>query len=167
MSVKVRVIFLQDNNLIEAKLLGQYKDFLNYCNESGKKFVDELDSEDFIAYRTEYSVPREQVEQLKNLLNFQEHTSTEKISNEPEDSLQKYFSIDDIKPYENVLISKLDFNTRVQRCLKFNGYRTLTELLKSSQQELSSLRNFGKKKSLLNRYSLPIMNLMNFYVTRL
>ena len=146
---EVRMIFLQSNNLIEEKLFG-YKDFLRYCKESGKRFVNELDREDFIAYRAEYSVPREKVEQIKALLNFQEHKSGEGILppkhtfDGQEDFLQKYFKIADLSPYENVLISKMNFNVRVQNCLTFNGYRTLAELLKSSQQELSSLRNFGK-----------------------
>ena len=55
---------MQDNDLIEGKLFGQHEDFLRYCKEAGKKFVGEPDREDFIAYRTEYSVTREQVEQI-------------------------------------------------------------------------------------------------------
>ena len=143
---------MQSNSLIEEKLIG-YPDFLRYCKEAGKQFVDELDREDFIAYRVEYSVSRERVEQIKKLLNFQEQKSAERISvpqdisnnlGVTEDSLDKFFNVDDLSPYENVLISELDFNVRVQNCLSYNGYRTLSELLKSSQQELSSLRNFGK-----------------------
>lgn len=140
---------MHSNSLIEEKLF-VYEDFLRYCKESGKRFVNELDREDFIAYRAEYSVPREQVEQIKALLNFQEQKSSEEILppqnnfDGQEDSLQKYLKIDALSPYENVLISEMDFNARVQNCLSSNGYRTLAELLKSSQQELSSLRNFGK-----------------------
>ena len=66
------MIFLHSNNPIKEKLLG-YEDFLSYCKESGKRFVDELDREDFIAYRAEYSVSHEQVEQIKKLLGFREH----------------------------------------------------------------------------------------------
>ena len=58
---------MQDNNLIEEKLRGQYEDFLRYCEESCKKFVDELDKEDFIAYRVGYSVKREQNRLRKSL----------------------------------------------------------------------------------------------------
>lgn len=140
---------MHSNSLIEEKLF-VYEDFLRYCKEAGKRFVNELDREDFIAYRAEYSVPREQVEQIKALLNFQVQKSSEEILPPQnnfvgqEDSLQKYLKIDDLSPYENVLISEMDFNARVQNCLSSNGYRTLAELLKSSQQELSSLRNFGK-----------------------
>ena len=63
------MIFLRQNNLITETLHG-YKNFLQYCKDVGKKSVDELDSEDFIAYRSEYSAPREQVELIKNLLGF-------------------------------------------------------------------------------------------------
>ncbi len=140
---------MKNNDLIEEKLFG-YPDFLRYCKESGKRFVNELDREDFIAYRAEYSVPREQVEQIKTLLNFRKQNPREEIFSPQntfdgqKDSLQKYFKIDDLSPYENVLIADLDFNTRVQRRLRFNGYKTLAELLKSSKQELSSLKNFGQ-----------------------
>ena len=135
--------------LIAEKLSGQHENFLRYCQEAGKKFVAELDREDFIAYRSEYCVPREQVEQIKRLIDFRERTPVEEppspqnIFDEPEDSLQKYFRVDDLAQYESILIADLDFNTRVQRCLSFNGYRTLAELLKSSKQELSGLKNFG------------------------
>ena len=121
------------NNLIEEKLFG-YTDFLQYCKESGKKFVEELDGEDFIAYSAEYSVPHEQVEQIKKLLNFQEQNSTAGISvpqdisdelDETADSLMKIFSVDNLAPYENILISKLDFNSNVQNCLSVGGYKTL------------------------------------------
>ena len=154
---------MHSNSLIEEKLF-VYEDFLRYCKESGKRFVNELDREDFIAYRAEYSVPREQVEQIKALLNFQEQKSSEEILppqnnfDGQEDSLQKYLKIDALSPYENVLISEMDFNARVQNCLSSNGYRTLAELLKSSQQELSSLRNFGK-----GSFDNLISTLKNFF----
>ena len=157
---------MQSNNLIEEKLLG-YKDFLRYCKESGKRFVNELDREDFIAYRAEYSVPREQVEQIKALLNFQEQKSSEEILSsqntfdEQEDSLQKYFKIDDLSPYENVLISELDFNTRVQRRLKFNGYKTLADILTVSQRNFCGLRNFGQ-----GSFDNLISTLKKFFTTR-
>ena len=57
------MVFLKSNSLIEEKLFG-HEDFLMYCKEAGKRFVGKLDREDFIAYRAEYSVPREQVEQI-------------------------------------------------------------------------------------------------------
>ena len=38
----------------------------------------------------------------------------------------------------------MDFNDRVQNCLRLNGYRTLAELLKASQQKILCLRNFGQ-----------------------
>lgn len=161
------MIFVKNKNLIEEQLSGQYRNFLKYCQEAGKHFVDELDREDFIAYRAEYSVPREQVEQIKALLNLQEQKSSEEILppqnnfDGQENSLQKFLKIDDLSPYENVLISELDFNVRVQHCLRSNGYRTLVEILKSSQQELSSLRNFGK-----GSFDNLISTLKNFLIPR-
>ena len=160
------MIFLHSNSLIEEKLFG-YPDFIRYCKESGKRFVEELDREDFIAYRAEYSVSRERVDQIKSLLNFQEQKFTERISLPQDisanlgitkDSLNKFFNVDDLSPYENVLISELNFDVRVQHCLRRNGYRTLAELLKSSQQELSSLRNFGK-----GSFDNLISTLKNFF----
>lgn len=140
---------MHSNSLIEEKLF-VYEDFLRYCKESGKRFVNELDREDFIAYRAEYSVPREQVEQIKALLNFQEQKSSEEILppqntfDEQENSLQKYFQINNLTPYKNISIADLNFSARVRHCLKRSGYRTLADLLKSSQQEILCLRNFGK-----------------------
>ena len=132
-------------NLIAEKLFGRHEDFLKYCKEAGKKFVDELDREDFIAYRSEYSVAREEIEQIKILLDFQEDSPQKNISDElTGDSLGKFFNVDDLAPYENILVVELDFNLRVQNCLRRNGYKTLAELLKSSRQEISGLKNFGQ-----------------------
>ena len=84
------------------------------------------------------------------LSKFQEQKSSEEISppqntfDEQKDSLQKYFQINNLTPYKNISIADLNFSARVRHCLKRSGYRTLADLLKSSQQELSSLRNFGK-----------------------
>ena len=157
---------MQASISIEEKLLGQYKSFLKYCQEAGKKVVDELDREDFIAYRSEYAVPRKQVEQIKTLLNFQEKKSgkeispPQNISDVPNDSLQNYFGIDDLAPYENILIVDLDFESRVKRRLKFNGYRTLAELLRTSPQKLLSSRGcgvsyFNKILSTLKKFFAP------------
>ena len=54
--------------LIKKQLSGNHKDFLKYGQESGKVFVDELDKEDFVAYRSEYAVGHETIEFLKNAL---------------------------------------------------------------------------------------------------
>lgn len=59
-------------NLIKERLLGRYPKFLQYCKESGKYFVNELDREDFITYRAEFSVSHNQIEQLKKILGFRD-----------------------------------------------------------------------------------------------
>lgn len=97
-SVDVKMIFLQQDSLIEEKLFGHEK-FLRYCKESGKKFVAELDREDFIAYRAEYSLPREQIEQLKNQLDFRERSSARKNSSNQGD----FFNLHKQKLPSNVL----------------------------------------------------------------
>lgn len=137
-------------SLIEEKLSGRYRNFLKYCRESGKNFVEELDREDFIAYRSEYDVSHEDIKQLKNLLDFQEKISTEEISstqdvfNDSEEILQKYFNINDLTPYENIYLVDLDFSVRVKNCLRRNSYKTLAEILKLSKQSLSNLRGLGQ-----------------------
>lgn len=157
---------MQASVSIEEKLFGQHESFLKYCQEAGKKVVDELDREDFIAYRSEYAVSRKQVEQIKALLNFQEKKHGEEISppqnisDVPDDSLQNYFGIDDLSSYENILISEIDFNVRVQRCLKFNSYKTLADVLRVSQKDFFSLRNFGQGSfdnliSTLKKFFIP------------
>ena len=161
------MIFLQSNNLIEEKLSGQHENFLKYCQEAGKKLVDELDREDFIAYRSEYAVSRKQVEQIKTLLNFQEQKSVEKISppqdifDDSEVILQDYFKIPDLAPYENILIADLNFSARVRHCLRRSSYRTLAELLKSSQQKLSDLKNFGQSS-----FDNLLLTLKDFFSAR-
>lgn len=70
---------MKRDNLIKDKLFGKDEKFFQYCKESGKQFVDELDREDFIAYRAEYAVSRAQIVRLKNVLGFRERRATERI----------------------------------------------------------------------------------------
>ena len=139
---------MHSNSLIEEKLF-VYEDFLRYCKESGKRFVNELDREDFIAYRAEYSVPREQVEQIKKLLDFQEQKTVEEISltqnifEAPETSFQTYFKVTDLSLYENILLDKLNLGNRIRKFLRQNDCNTLAELLKHSIKSLSQLKYFG------------------------
>lgn len=153
---------MKSKNLIEEQLAGQYRSFLKYCQESGKHFVDELDTEDFIAYRSEYALSHEDIEQLKNLLNFQEKFSplqtVENISEEPEETLQDYFRIIDLTPYENIYFDDLDFSVRVKNCLRRNGYRTLADILIVSQRNFHGLKNFGQ-----GSFENLISTLKNFF----
>ena len=72
---------------------------------------------------------RAEIKQLKILLDFK-------------DTLQKYFGIKCLVPYEKFLISEIGFNVRVQNCLMTNDYGTLAELLKSSKQKILRLMHF-------------------------
>ncbi|MCR5833605.1 MAG: hypothetical protein K6G55_03040 [Selenomonadaceae bacterium] len=158
---------MRDNNLIEEKLFGRHKNFLMYCKESGKTFVEELDKEDFIAYRSEYSATREQIAELKKLLEFREQNSAKEvpvqpsISSDVDDSLQKYFCVNDIKLYEDVLISDIDFNTDVQEYLASKNYKTLAEVLSIPQQDFLP---WGKyKPSSVDNF---VTTLWNFFAVR-
>lgn len=137
-------MFVKSKNLIEEKLLGNHKDFLKYCQESRKIFVEELDREDFIAYRSEYAISHEDIEELKNLLNFQEQFSPPQNVFDSEVILQDYFKITDLAPYENISIDNFNFSNRIKKLLKQNNCRTLAELLKHSIKSLSQLNYFGK-----------------------
>ena len=106
---------------IEDKLAGNYEKFLRYCLEIGKKFVDELDDEDFVTYRAEFSVPCEEVEQLKNFI----CSSEENFAVDNPDSLKNFFGIKDIGIYADMPISDLDFNCRVINQLTNNNCLTL------------------------------------------
>ena len=130
-------------NLIANKLDARHENFLRYCDETGKKFVNELDGADFIAYRTEYSATREDVERLKMLLDFRETLPNKKFPaarrtscDEPNDSLQKRFGVVTLVPYEKMLLTELQFSRRVRNCLRRGGYTTVAELLQATPQEL-------------------------------
>ena len=68
------MIFMEKLNSIAEQLSYRHEDFLEYCRESGKVFVEELSGEDFIAYRSKYAVSNESIAQLKNLLAFRTKT---------------------------------------------------------------------------------------------
>lgn len=78
--------------LIEDKLNGRYKNFLTYCQDAGKKFVHELRDEDFIAYRAEYSVSREEVDELKNFLSLKDSSTKTLIFKISSDDVLKKFT---------------------------------------------------------------------------
>lgn len=49
-------------------LSSQYSDFIEYCQNAGKEFRDELTSVDFVAYRSQSGTSRERISQLRELL---------------------------------------------------------------------------------------------------
>ena len=123
---------------IKEKLQGNFENFIHYCEDSGKLFIDELKPEDFIAYRSAYSVSKVEVEQIKNLL------YNSKILTENKTTLKDYFEIQSDNQYKNFLIEDLNFNNRAKRQLKLNNFRKLDELLSCSLEDLFNLRNIGK-----------------------
>lgn len=90
---------------IEDKLNGRHENFLKYCADAGKKFVHELNDEDFIAYRAEYSVSREEVAELKKLLYAEEN------------------EVKEIEPQKNSDVLDFSFNSRVGKFLAGNNLR--------------------------------------------
>ena len=70
---------MKRQNPVKEKLFEQDASFFKYCNESGKKYVDESDGEDFIAYRAEYAVPRAQIIRLQDVRSFRERRSAVKL----------------------------------------------------------------------------------------
>lgn len=57
--------------------------------------------------------------------------------------LKKYFLIEDLTPYEKILITKLDFNKRVKHQLKNNHCENLAMLLDRTAQEILNFDKIG------------------------
>lgn len=147
-------VYMNERILIETKLSGRYKNFLEYCADSEKIFIDELSETDFIAYRAKYAVSREEIEILKTLVAPKQGETdlfskpeinlfTETTEKKSAQNLMAMFNITDLESYKNVLITDLPFKNRVQNQLKKNNCSTLVELLNYSVEKLSALRNFG------------------------
>lgn len=132
--------------LIETKLQDRYKNFLKYCLESEKVFIDELSESDFIAYRTKYSVPREEIENIKMKLLPESEIDlfAEKINKKLQQTLKERFNIINIEPYKNILVTDLSFKNRIQSQMKRNNCSTLYELLNYSLSEILVWKNFGR-----------------------
>ena len=134
--------------LIKEKLRGQYENFLKYCEETNKTFIEELNGEDFKTYSAKYSVPQDEVEQLKNTLNFKEIPASEKILPEKKSfqdfPLRKIFKIDTSDGRGDTLIVDIDFSGRVKNLLAKINITTLNELADLSLTELSNAPGFGK-----------------------
>ena len=111
--------------LIEEKLLESHEKFLEYCRETGKRFVGELSEEDFVAYGAKYFVSRAELMQLKILLGVKDSkrgrkksAQAKKKSGESWMSLRKYFlRPENAVQYESVPLSALDLRERVLRRL--------------------------------------------------
>ena len=126
---------------IKDKLQNSYKNFLQYCSETRKNFVDELSAEDFIAYRTEYSVSKEEIEQLKSFI----YSSEESFSGDSNsgDSLRNYFKIKNVQPYRNISVADLNFSVRSLNVLVANNCSTLGKLLSHSLKDLKKMKKLG------------------------
>ena len=138
--------------LIEEKLLESHENFLEYCRETGKRFVGELSEEDFVAYGAKYFVSRAELVQLKILLGVKDSkrgrkkiSQAKKKSGESWMSLRKYFlRPENAVQYESVPLSALDLRERVLRRLAENGYETIGQVLKVTRKKILSLKAFGE-----------------------
>ena len=135
--------------LIKEKLRGRYENFIKYCEETNKTFIEQLNGEDFRAYSAKYSVPQDQVEQLKDALNFKEIPASEKVILPEKKSFQdfplrKIFKIDTTAGRGDIPITDIDFSGRVQNLLKKINIMTLNDLADMSLTELTNAPGFGK-----------------------
>ena len=134
--------------LIAEKLNGQHENFLKYCKAADKNFVEELTDEDFIEYRTEYFLPRSEVEQIKTLLDFQDERTPKKAPTVQESfydfPLKKIFKLDGFLSDKDIFVVNMEFNGRLQKFLERNNIETLAQLADLSLQDLSNMRGFGK-----------------------
>lgn len=120
---------------ISEKLFGQHEDFLNYCRKSGKVFVNEISAKDFCLYQAAYSVTDEEIEELRKLLEF----------DEAKDAVRKYFNIEDISSYKNMLVSELSFDEQIEDYLKSNGYIKFGDILITSMQDFITCKDWDRK----------------------
>ena len=147
---------MRNRILIKNKLSEQYETFLSYCSEADKRFVDELDELDFIAYRNKYAAPCDDIENIKMLMAvkqaeinlfapFDKNLRGKQLQDNSMQTLQERFNLSDLSPYKGALLTDLPFNDRVQKSLQLNNCRTLIELLDYSIPQLLTLQNIGKE----------------------
>ena len=133
---------------IAEKLNGQHENFLKYCQAADKNFVEDLTDEDFIEYRTEYFLPRSEVEQLKTLLDFQDSKTPKKAPIVQESfyefPLKKIFKLNELSPDKDIFVVNMEFNGRLQKLFERNNIKTLAQLADLSLQDLSNMQGFGK-----------------------
>ena len=55
-------------------LQSEYRDFLEFCLNADKKFRCELVGADYVAFRAQYGISREQIAQLRRLIEFHDTT---------------------------------------------------------------------------------------------
>lgn len=125
---------------IKEILNGNYEKFFCYCLDADKRFADELKPEDFVAYRAEYSVSREEIEEIKNLI----YASTSKNFDASKTILKNYLKIEDFEPYKNIPLESLNFSNRAKNQLKINNFYTLGELLSCSVEDLFAIKKLGQ-----------------------
>lgn len=113
---------------IKDKINWLHEDFLKYCADAGKIFIHELTEEDFIAYRAEYSVSRDEIADLKKIL-YSEDT-------------QEYSKVEDSELHKDILISDFSLNSRVGKSLAKNN-------LSRNDNRISRItQNLGRSKKI-------------------
>lgn len=113
---------------IKDKLNWLHEDFLKYCADAGKIFIHELTEEDFIAYRAEYSVSRDEIADLKKIL-YSEDT-------------QEYSNVEDFELHKDILISDFSLNSRVGKSLAQSNLR------RNDNKILRITQNLGRAKKI-------------------
>ena len=65
---------------IKEILGNQYSDFMKYCTESEKKYPVDIFPSDYVAFRVQYGVSRDYVNEIKNKLNNRGASEDNKVS---------------------------------------------------------------------------------------
>ena len=148
----------------------EYSEFLAYCAESGKTYVSDVTSVDYVAFRTRYGKSKEYVKNLRiemesgarkddgdvvnTSLPVREIDTTKnrktviasKCSKNKSDTktLAKQFHVipDD---YSKVNIDVLNLRVRPTNCLQSVKCKTVADILLMSEDDLQNIRNMGRK----------------------
>lgn len=93
--------------------------------------------------------------------------SAKKILLTSEHKLKELCRIEDLSPYENILLDDLPFKYRVKHQLRENNCMTLAQLLNYSAQEISNLRHIGET-SIINIFDTlkEYFKVTEFYIPK-
>tara|TARA_R100000951_G_scaffold76932_2_gene64949 strand:+ start:591 stop:1133 length:543 start_codon:yes stop_codon:yes gene_type:complete len=114
-----------------------------------KKFIDDL--------KEENKLIREDLKQIKSVFNLDKESTKDKVISSPPKEYQKMIDLLS-KPINFIKIYKHPKYGAMQRC---GSYNTIADLIKSSKQEILSIRSVGK-----NTYSIIVEKLAkhNLYI---
>gem|GEM_PF-3174314 len=132
----------------------EYPNLLQYCTDCNLIFIDELQTVDYVAYKSEYGVKAENITDIKQKITEANQGFFYNIGLEREEAFAESLANGESyrpdilnvmnQPYYYSPIENLNLSVRSYNCLTKSGFDIIGKLLDVTEDELLKIKNLGQ-----------------------